>query len=313
MIGHWQDLEREGYEPDRARATLAVCYYMVATLRERVGDRDGAIKAHRAAARLDGDNVGLAILALGRLLSEAGRHDEAIATFRRVIANGAGDPRGPAGLAAALVRAGRPAEAVAACRDAIRVLDRRVASEPEKIEHRDDLAAAWITLGDGCRADASPDPARDAYDRAATIEESLVRDHAADARFRARLAAALRRRALARRDLRDPAGAAADVQRALGLYDGLPSRSGADWYETGCCHAMLTRLAGRNGTGDSADERSSEADTAMAVLHKAVAMGFRSGDAFRSESALDPLRDRTDFRLLMMDLAMPADPFAAAR
>ncbi len=130
---------------------------MVATLRERVGDRDGAIAAHRAAARLDGDNVGFAILALGRLLSEAGRHDEAIATFRRVIAHGAGDPRGPAGLAAALVRAGRPAEAVAAARDAIRVFDRRVAAEPEKIEHRDDLAAVWITLGDGCRADAYPE------------------------------------------------------------------------------------------------------------------------------------------------------------
>jgi eukaryotic-like serine/threonine-protein kinase len=311
VIGHWQDLQSEGYESDRARATLAVCHYMVATLRERASDRDGAIEAHRAAVRLDGDTVGLAILALGRLLSEAGRHDEAIATFRRVIANGAGDPRGPAGLAAALVRAGRPAEAVAACRDAIRVLDSRVATEPEKTEHRDDLAAVWITLGDGCRAEASPGPARDAYDRAVTIEESLARDHAADARLRARLAAALRRRALARRDLRDPAGAVADVRRALGLYDGLPSRAGADWYETACCHAMLTRLAGPNGTGISADEGSSESDTAMAVLHKAVALGFRSGDAFRNESALDPLRDRTDFRLLMMDLAMPADPFAA--
>ena len=128
-----------------------------------------------------------------------------------------------------------------------------------------------------------PRTRRDAYDRAATIEESLVRDHPADVRFRARLAAALRRRALVRRDLRDPAGAAADVRRAL-LYDGLPSRSGEDWHETGCCHAMLTHLAGRNGTGVSADERSSEADTAMAVLHKAVAMGFRSDDAFQNES-----------------------------
>ena len=39
----------------------------------------------------------------------------------------------------------------------------------------------------------------------------------------------------------------------------------------------------------------------------------KSFDAFQNESALDPLRDRTDFRLLMMDLAMPAEPFAAAR
>ena len=33
----------------------------------------------------------------------------------------------------------------------------------------------------------------------------------------------------------------------------------------------------------------------------------------RTEDALDPLRGRDDLKLLMMDLAMPADPFAAAR
>ena len=42
-------------------------------------------------------------------------------------------------------------------------------------------------------------------------------------------------------------------------------------------------------------------------------MGQRSLGAFRTEDALDPLRGRDDFRLLMMDLAMPADPFATAR
>ena len=43
-----------------------------------------------------------------------------------------------------------------------------------------------------------------------------------------------------------------------------------------------------------------------------ISMGFRAAGAFRTEDALDPLRGRDDFRLLMMDLAMPADPFAAA-
>ena len=33
-------------------------------------------------------------------------------------------------------------------------------------------------------------------------------------------------------------------------------------------------------------------------------MGYRNADA------LDPLRDRDDFRLLMMVLAVPAEPFA---
>jgi hypothetical protein len=48
----------------------------------------------------------------------------------------------------------------------------------------------------------------------------------------------------------------------------------------------------------------------MGLLHKAVDMGYRNAIAFRTESALDPLRGRGDFRLLMMDLAFPAEAFA---
>ena len=48
----------------------------------------------------------------------------------------------------------------------------------------------------------------------------------------------------------------------------------------------------------------------MALLRKAIGMGFRNPDTYRTEAALNPLRARDDFRALMMDLAMPADPFA---
>jgi serine/threonine-protein kinase len=54
----------------------------------------------------------------------------------------------------------------------------------------------------------------------------------------------------------------------------------------------------------------SEADQAMALLTKAVGSGFRNPNAFLTESALGPLRNRPDFELLMMDLAFPAKPFA---
>ena len=53
-----------------------------------------------------------------------------------------------------------------------------------------------------------------------------------------------------------------------------------------------------------------EAETAMTLLTKAVGLGYRRRDDFRTETALDPLRDRPDFRLMMMDLAFPAEPFA---
>jgi hypothetical protein len=73
---------------------------------------------------------------------------------------------------------------------------------------------------------------------------------------------------------------------------------------------VLAGLAGRAGSGVSAAEAVTEADAAMALLRKAVAMGYRSLDTYRTEDALDPLRSRDDFRLLMRDLEFPPDPFA---
>jgi hypothetical protein len=87
------------------------------------------------------------------------------------------------------------------------------------------------------------------------------------------LALSLRRRGLARSDLGDPAGAAADARRALELYDGLSSRSGEEWFETACCRAMLAGLAGLPNSTVPASDRDSEADAAMRLFREAVAMG----------------------------------------
>ncbi len=48
----------------------------------------------------------------------------------------------------------------------------------------------------------------------------------------------------------------------------------------------------------------------MQLLRDAYALGYRNLVAYRSDPGLDPLRDRPDFRLLMLDLAFPAQPFA---
>jgi hypothetical protein len=48
----------------------------------------------------------------------------------------------------------------------------------------------------------------------------------------------------------------------------------------------------------------------MAALHEAVALGYRNPEAYRTESALDPLRNRPNFQALWMDLAFPNLPFA---
>ena len=69
--------------------------------------------------------------------------------------------------------------------------------------------------------------------------------------------------------------------------------------------AMVARRIGEKNNDGAAD-------AAMALLQKAVALGYRLTDAVRTEPALDSLRDRPDFRFLMTDLAMPDKPFASS-
>jgi hypothetical protein len=89
--------------------------------------------------------------------------------------------------------------------------------------------------------------------------------------------------------------------------------TGENLFIFACIRAALAGLVDRTGSGVSAAEAASEAETAMVLLHRAVGMGYRYPDAYRTEDALDLLRGRDDFRLLLMDLTMPAEPFARQR
>ena len=101
---------------------------------------------------------------------------------------------------------------------------------------------------------------------------ALVREDPENAFYRGSLAENYLNRGLARSAMGDPAGTAADVRRAVGLYDALPSRTQEQWFLSACAHAALAGLAGRAGSGVSAPRRH-EADAAMALL----AQGRRDG------------------------------------
>jgi hypothetical protein len=77
----------------------------------------------------------------------------------------------------------------------------------------------------------------------------------------------------------------------------------ADTYQTACALAQCVPSAGR-------DDPLRSADRAMATLCRAIAAGFHDPARIQTDPGLDSLRDRDDFRLPMMDLAMAAEPFA---
>jgi hypothetical protein len=86
------------------------------------------------------------------------------------------------------------------------------------------------------------------------------------------------------------------------MADGLVGRSGGFFFDLACCHAVLAGLAGQAGSGVAAAEGEADAAGAVECLGRAVASGYRNTNQIRIESALDPLRDRADFKKLVAEL-----------
>ncbi len=76
--------------------------------------------------------------------------------------------------------------------------------------------------------------------------------------------------------------------------------------------AQLAGRAVEPGSGMTAAEAQAKAGRAMEVLRQAVAAGYRNLTVMRTDSDLNPLRLRSDFQLLMMDLAFPAEAFTGS-
>jgi serine/threonine-protein kinase len=264
---------------------------------------------------------------LGRLLSQTGKPAEAEAEYRKALAihqkladDNPADTNVRYSLAFVhnwlgnlFLATGKPAEAEAEYRKALATHRKLADDDPKVPRYRLGMAWALTNVADAVRSLGRAAEACDGYDWAIVLQEQLAPEDRTTPGFENLLPWSLRHRGLARRDLGDNAGAAADARLALGLYDALPHRDGDDWFETACCHAALCGLSGHEGAGVSAAERENEAPRAIAALSKAAGMGHRELHAWRTDSALDPLRSRDDFRVLMMDVSFPAEPFATPR
>ncbi len=296
-------------------------YLQMTAIYQKLADDQPAVPGFRA-------SLANSLAHLGSLLHQTGRPAEAEAQYRQALEIYAklaadhpdvtlhrhllADTHDCIGWL--LMQMGRPAEAEAQFLAALPIWDKLADDNPKaSADYRDRAANTSNNLSVALRRRGRHAEARALGERAVAIREELVREIARVPVYRTGLAENLLNRGLARRDAGDPAGAAADLRRAVGVFEALPSPTGENLFIFACIRAALAGLVDRAGSGVSAAEAASEAETAMALLHRAVGMGYRLPDAYRTEDALDPLRGRDDFRMLMMDLAMPAEPFARPR
>ena len=339
-VAIWQKLKDDAPDVSKFRNNLASGYFNLGVLHwqagnlaegeaeyraamatwQKLADDDPAMTEFRANLATSHANLGILLAAAGKPLEAEAEGRAALATWQKLTDDIPAATEFRASLATSqgnlsflLSAAGKPAEAEIEGRAALVTWQKLADGDAKVPDYRNMVATALNQISDVIRPLGRAAEARDGYERSIAIRERLVEEFPAATLYRGHLAYSLRRRGLARRDLGDSLGAAGDARRALVLFEQLPSRGSDEWFESACCRAALAGLAGRDGAGVSAAEGEAESVKAMGLLSKAVGAGYRNANALRTESALEALRDRPDFRLLMLDLAMPTDPFAPAR
>ena len=129
--------------------------------------------------------------------------------------------------------------------------------------------------------------------------------------YRAILPTALRRRGIALQKCGRPAEAVSAFREAIAILEGLAEpdirRSSTTSPATSRCSPASPP---RPALGLTAADGRAEADKAMESLRRAVAAGWSRPDHMRADTDLDPIRSRPDFQMLVLDLAMPDEPFA---
>jgi eukaryotic-like serine/threonine-protein kinase len=291
-----RDLAKElgsgGADAETVQNLLVEAYRLIALVLSETEDHEGALEGYRFA------------LAIRQKTADARPDDiQAQIQFADSLRQ----------LGQILVQFGRPYDAIAYLERGEEAWIKIIEAQPDVPEHRHSLASRQLETAAVLLRLQRPAEARVRCQRAVAQSELLMRARPNAQSSRLSLAVALFRLGQARQGEADVVGAAADWRRAIALLEAVSDPTGELVFIDAACHASIASLAGRGGTLVSPSERDAEIDTAMALLRRAIGQGYRNPDIYRTENGLDSLRGRDDFRLLMMDMAMPADPLAHDR
>ena len=205
-------------------------------------------------------------------------------------------------------RAGRTSQALASREPALAVATRLADSHHGDLGTQNELTWAYMDIADLLATTGKPAEALPWLDKALAIQRKMVEAKLSGSQDY--LADGLRRRGITLQKCGRPAEAVSAFRESISVLEGLASPTSGDIYDLACAQSLLSGIASDAGSGLTAADGQAEADQAMNSLRRAVAAGWKGRDHMRADTDLDPVRSRPDFRLLMMDMAMPAEPFA---
>jgi tetratricopeptide (TPR) repeat protein len=308
-------------ETGRTREAEQAHAEAVGLLRELVA-RQPAVREYRVA-------LGRSLFNLGQVRGQMGQPAEARDTLAEAVtvldalaAEQPGDFEALAILGVSRVyqgmatrNLGRPAEALPLFNQGVASIEEALRREPGDPDTRRRVSTAHLE-----RAQTLELLGRDAeadWDRAQALATLLEKPRIAAARAAWRSGNAPD--ALILRAIRQARDGAPEA--ALAEVAPLRDRAGAlppgVRYNLACVLAVSAEALDRARDGDSTD-RARHADAlaaeAVVLLHSARAAGFFAAPQYRAllsnDADLDALRDRADFQALVLDLALPAEPFA---
>ncbi len=253
---------------------------------------------------------------LGWELSSAGKSSEALSEYRKGLAlqqRLADDRPMIAGMEVELAfslgeigrhlaQAGNTAEAIDYYRRQEAIGKKLTATGLSTPDNEDRLADCRTNIADLLRRLGKLDEALAECQNALTVRERLVAAHPESPDYRANLGETYLRLGQIRRNMGNLSDAATALRRACEHYDAIKSLAGNCTFFRACCHAGMTGLGSQPGSSVSSAEGDDHAQKAMSVLRQAVSLGYRNPVWYRTESALDPIRERDDFKKLLAEL-----------
>jgi serine/threonine protein kinase len=312
------------------RSDLAMSHINVGSVLHATGDRAGALASFEKAIPLLDDLVKMhpkvvkfqrdlatAQNNIGAMSFEQGNRPEALKHYREALAARKrlveAEPSVAAyrnelasthhNLGLLLEKNGQSTEAARSLREACSIREKLVAGNPHDLDARINLGWSFHQLGEIlARADHRED-AIDSFRQAADHERSALATAPSAERAHDMLSETLMNLGEAyRADHRATDAAAAALERRT-LWPNDPTRLYNVACELAGCLPLLDNPAQHK-------EQSIYSDAAMEILDQAIARGFRDQSELRNDPNLEPLRSRSDFRLLEFDAGFPAKPFA---
>jgi eukaryotic-like serine/threonine-protein kinase len=207
-------------------------------------------------------------------------------------------------------RAGRTSQALASREPALAVAMRLADAQFDDLGKKNEAALAYLDLADLFATTGTPSETLPWLDKALAIHRKMFEAEPSHPQYRRYLLVGLRRRGIVLQKCRRPAEAILAFRNAIDLLEGTAKIRPLELYDIACCQSLLAGAALEVGSGLTVVARRAEADKAMDCLRRAIAAGWNQAGVMQFDTDLDPIRDRPDFRLLMMDVAMPSDPFA---